>query len=137
MLNHIIPMMKPWNVSDSLKLYSIESWGDQYFNINPGGNLTVHPRQGMGPGVDLMKVITEAAAQGLEMPLLVRFQDILRHRVIQLNESFIRAIKEANYSGRYQGVYPIKVNQMREVLEEVVDAGRPYDYGLEAGSKRV
>ncbi len=127
--------MKPWGVSDSLKLYQIENWGNQYFNINPGGNLTVHPRQGMGPGVDLMKVIEEAGAQGLEMPLLVRFQDILRHRVIQLNEAFRKAIAEAGYMGRYQGVYPIKVNQMREVVEEVVDAGREYAYGLEAGSK--
>lgn len=127
--------MKPWGVSDSLKLYQIEHWGDQYFNINPGGNLTVHPRQGHGPGIDLMKVVDEAGAQGLEMPLLIRFQDIIRHRVIQLNESMRKAIAEANYPGRYQGVYPIKVNQMREVVEEVVDAGRDYAYGLEAGSK--
>lgn len=127
--------MKPWGVSDSLKLYHIENWGDQYFNINPGGNLTVHPRQGLGPGIDLMKVITEASAQNLEMPLLIRFQDIIRHRVIQLNEAFRKAIQENNYPGKYQGVYPIKVNQMREVVEEVVDAGLEYDYGLEAGSK--
>src|SRR5436190_9460706 len=127
--------MKPWGVSDSLKLYQIEHWGDQYFNINPGGNLTVHPRQGAGPGIDLMKVIAEAGSQGLEMPLLIRFQDIIRHRVIQLNESMRKAIAEANYPGRYQGVYPIKVNQMREVVEEVVDAGREYNYGLEAGFK--
>jgi arginine decarboxylase len=127
--------MKPWGVSDSLKLYQIENWGNQYFNVNPGGNLTVHPRQGLGPGIDLMKVVEEANAQGLEMPLLIRFQDIIRHRVIQLNEAFRKAIAENGYLGRYQGVYPIKVNQMREVVEEVVDAGREYDYGLEAGSK--
>jgi arginine decarboxylase len=127
--------MKPWGVSDSLKLYQIENWGNQYFNVNPAGNLTVHPKQGAGGGIDIMKVVDEANAQGLEMPLLIRFQDIIRHRVIQLNESFRRAIEEAGYLGRYQGVYPIKVNQMREVVEEVVDAGREYDYGLEAGSK--
>ncbi len=127
--------MKPWNVSDSLKLYHVENWGDQYFNINPGGNLTVHPRQNLGPGIDLMKVVAEAAAQGLEMPILIRFQDIIRHRVIALNEAFRKSIAEANYAGKYQGVYPIKVNQMREVVEEVVDAGREYSYGLEAGSK--
>jgi arginine decarboxylase len=127
--------MKPWGVSDSLKLYHIENWGDQYFNINPGGNLTVHPRQGLGPGIDLMKVVAEAQAQNLEMPLLVRFQDIIRHRVIQLNQTFRNAIQEAGYAGKYQGVYPIKVNQMREVVEEVVDAGREFNYGLEAGSK--
>ena len=127
--------MKPWGVSDSLKQYHVENWGDQYFNINPGGNLTVHPRQGLGPGIDLMKVVAEASAQNLQMPLLIRFQDIIRHRVIQLNEAFRKAIQEHNYQGRYQGVYPIKVNQMREVVEEVVDAGLDYAYGLEAGSK--
>jgi arginine decarboxylase len=127
--------MKHWAVSDSLKLYNLETWGDQYFNISPGGNLTVHPRQGQGPGIDLMKVIEEASALGLEKPLLIRFQDIIRHRVITLNEAFRKAIIENNYAGKYQGVYPIKVNQMREVVEEVVDAGREYAYGLEAGSK--
>ena len=127
--------MKPWGVSDSLKLYQVENWGNQYFNINPGGNLNVHPRQGAGPGIDIIKVVEEANAQGLEMPLLIRFQDIIRHRVIQLNEAFRKAIAENGYMGRYQGVYPIKVNQMREVVEEVVDAGREYHYGLEAGSK--
>jgi len=127
--------MRPWGVSDSLKLYQIENWGGQYFNVNPAGNLTVHPRQGHGPGIDLTKVIQEVTSQGLELPLLVRFQDIIRHRVIQLNEAFAKAIEEANYAGSYRGVYPIKVNQMREVVEEVVDAGRPYAYGLEAGSK--
>ncbi len=127
--------MKSWAVSDSLKQYHLENWGDQYFNISPGGNLTVHPRQGLGPGVDLMRVIAEAHSLGLEMPLLVRFQDIIRHRVIALNEAFKKAIIENNYHGKYQGVYPIKVNQMREVVEEVIDAGAPYNYGLEAGSK--
>jgi arginine decarboxylase len=127
--------MKPWGVSDSLKQYHVENWGDQYFNINPGGNLTVHPRQGLGPGIDLMKVVAEASDLNLQMPLLIRFQDIIRHRVIQLNEAFRKAIQENNYAGKYQGVYPIKVNQMREVVEEVVDAGREYNYGLEAGSK--
>ncbi|NDG83858.1 MAG: biosynthetic arginine decarboxylase [Proteobacteria bacterium] len=127
--------MRPWGVSDSLKLFQTENWGGQYFNINPAGNLTVHPRQGHGPGIDLTKVIQEVTSQGLELPLLVRFQDIIRHRVIQLNDAFKKAIDEAGYPGVYRGVYPIKVNQMREVVEEVVDAGRPYAYGLEAGSK--
>src|ERR1700743_1872910 len=99
--------MKPWGVSDSIKLYQIENWGNQYFNINPAGNLTVYPKQGSGSGIDLMKVVEEASAQGLEMPLLIRFQDIIRHRVIQLNEAFRKAILEANYLGKYQGVYPI------------------------------
>lgn len=127
--------MKTWGVSDSLKLYNIENWGEQYISINPSGHLTVHPRKGEGPGIDLMAVLEEIKSQGLSMPVLIRFQDILRHRVVTLNEAFRKVIAEFSYKGRYQGVYPIKVNQMREVVEEIIDAGRAYDYGLEAGSK--
>jgi arginine decarboxylase len=127
--------MRTWGVSDSLKLYNIESWGDQYFSINPSGNLTVHPRRGEAPGIDLMSVIEDIRSQNLGMPVLIRFQDIIRHRVVALNEAFRKSIAEFGYKGRYQGVYPIKVNQMREVVEEIIDAGRPYDVGLEAGSK--
>lgn len=127
--------MHTWGVSDSLKLYNIEGWGDQYFNVNSSGNLTVHPRRGEGPGIDVTHVIEEIRAQNLGMPVLVRFQDIIRHRVVALNEAFRKSIAEFSYKGQYFGVYPIKVNQMREVVEEIIDAGRPYDYGLEAGSK--
>jgi arginine decarboxylase len=127
--------MKTWSVSDSLKLYNIENWGDQYFSINPSGNLTVHPRRGEGPGIDLKAVVDEVKSQGLGLPVLIRFQDIIRHRVVSLNEAFRRSIAEFGYQGEYKGVYPIKVNQMREVVEEILDAGRPYDFGLEAGSK--
>ncbi len=127
--------MKTWSISDSLKLYNIENWGDQYFSINPSGNLTVHPRRGEGLGIDLKSVVDEARVEGLGLPVLIRFQDIIRHRVVNLNESFRKAIAEFGYQGQYQGVYPIKVNQMREVVEEIIDAGRPYNFGLEAGSK--
>jgi arginine decarboxylase len=127
--------MKTWSVSDSLKLYNIENWGDQYFSINPSGNLTVHPRRGEGPGIDLKAVVDEVRSQGLGLPVLIRFQDIIRHRVVSLNEAFRKSIAEFGYQGEYKGVYPIKVNQMREVVEEILDAGRPYDFGLEAGSK--
>jgi arginine decarboxylase len=127
--------MRSWSVSDALKLYNIENWGDQYFTINPAGNLTVHPRRGEGPGIDLMNVVEEIKSQNLGLPVLIRFQDIIRHRVVTLNEAFRKSIAEFGYTGQYRGVYPIKVNQMREVVEEIVDAGRPYHYGLEAGSK--
>ena len=127
--------MNSWGVSDSLKLYNIEGWGDQYFSINPTGNMTVHPKRGDGPGIDLTTVIKEIREEGIALPVLIRFQDIIRHRVVGLNEAFRKSIAEFSYKGKYQGVYPIKVNQMREVVEEIVDAGRPYDYGLEAGSK--
>jgi arginine decarboxylase len=127
--------MHSWGVADSLKLYNIENWGDQYFSINTVGNLTVHPKRGEGPGIDLMNVLSEVKSQGLTMPVLIRFQDIIRNRVVALNEAFAKVIAEFGYKGRYQGVYPIKVNQMREVVEEIIDAGKPYDFGLEAGSK--
>ncbi len=127
--------MRSWGVSDSLKTYNIENWGDQYFSINPAGNMTVHPRRGEGPGIDMMAVIEEVRSQNVNVPVLIRFQDILRHRVVALNEAFRKSIAEFGYKGKYQGVYPIKVNQMREVVEEIVDAGRAFDYGLEAGSK--
>src|SRR6201994_3294004 len=127
--------MRTWGVSDSIKLYNIENWGDQYFSMNPAGNLTVHPKRGEGMGIDLMSVIEEIRSQGVELPVLVRFQDIIRHRVVALNEAFRKSIAEFGYKGRSQGVYPIRVNQMREVVEEIIDAGKPYDFGLEAGSK--
>lgn len=127
--------MKTWGVSDSLKQYNIENWGDQYFNINPAGNLTVHPKQGQGTGIDLYRVIDEIKKDNLGFPVIIRFQDITRHRVVTLNEAFRKAIQEAGYKNTYKGVYPIKVNQMREVVEEILDAGKPYDFGLEAGSK--
>jgi len=128
--------MKSWGIADSLKLYNIENWGDNYFNVNLAGNLTVHPKQTAGQGIDLMQVVEDIKSQqGLGLPVIIRFQDILRNRVVTLNESFKKAIQEANYKGQYRGVYPIKVNQMREVVEEILDAGQPYGFGLEAGSK--
>ena len=127
--------MNTWSVSDSLKLYNIENWGDQYFSINPTGNMTVHPKRGEGPGVDLHAVVEDIKSRNLELPVLIRFQDILRHRVVTLNEAFKKAIQEFGYKGVYRGVYPIKVNQMREVVEEIIDSGLQYEYGLEAGSK--
>lgn len=127
--------MKKWAISDALKLYNIEHWGDQYFNIGQTGNLTVHPEQGDGEGIDIMKVLEDVKDRGFDVPVLFRFQDIIRKRVVHLNEAFRKSIQEAQYKGRYQGVYPIKVNQMREVVEEILDAGEPYDFGLETGSK--
>jgi len=128
--------MRTWGVADSLKLYNVENWGDQYFSINPAGHMTVHPKRGEGLGIDLMSVVEEIKnRQGVGMPVLIRFQDIIRHRVVALNEAFRKSIAEFGYKGSYQGVYPIKVNQMREVVEEILDAGRPYEFGMEAGSK--
>ncbi|MEN9359635.1 MAG: hypothetical protein RL095_1170 [Verrucomicrobiota bacterium] len=116
--------------------YNVSRWGDGFFHINDKGNLCVlAERRVDGPTIDISEVIEEMIAQKIEFPAVIRFQDILRAQVKNLNKAFRNAIEDNNYRGRYCGVFPIKVNQMREVVEEVVDAGAPYDYGLEAGSK--
>ena len=93
------------------------------------------PTQAYGQAIDLMDVVSEARDRGMAFPLVVRFQDLLRHRVETINRAFQSAISEANYQNVYKGVFPIKVNQLREVVEEIMDAGRPFNFGLEAGSK--
>lgn len=124
-----------WTIDDSRELYNVHRWGARYFDINEAGNVVARPLHDAGSEVDLTAVIEEARTMGLRFPLLIRFQDILRHRVVALNESFRRSIKEFNYKGNYRGVFPIKVNQLREVVEEILDAGLPFNYGLEVGSK--
>ncbi len=125
----------PWDVAAARALYNIDRWGAGYFDINEEGHVIVKPLQEAGAVVDLTDVVEEARGRGLRFPLLVRFQDILRHRVEVINRAFHRSIAEFGYQGRYRGVFPIKVNQLREVVEEILDAGRPYDLGLEVGSK--
>jgi arginine decarboxylase len=125
----------PWDVAAARALYNIDRWGAGYFDINEEGHVIVKPLQDAGAVVDLTDVVEEARGRGLRFPLLVRFQDILRHRVEAVNRAFRTAIAECGYQGRYRGVFPIKVNQLREVVEEILDAGRPYDFGLEVGSK--
>jgi len=126
-----------WGVADSKKLFLIQKWGDGYFDINDKGNVCVRPVKGhpRGPIIDIKDVMDEVKQMGIKLPVILRFQDVLRSRVIEINKTFRDIILEANYLGKYYGVYPIKVNQMREVVEEIVDAGRPYSYGLEAGSR--
>ena len=124
-----------WDIQQARGLYSIQRWGAGYFDINEGGRVIAKPLLEAGATVDLTDVIEEAKARGLKFPVLIRFQDILRHRVESVNVAFRSAISEFNYQGRYRGVFPIKVNQLREVVEEILDAGKPYDFGLEVGSK--
>src|SRR6266705_2084746 len=126
---------EPWSIQHARDLYSIQRWGAKYFDVNEAGRVVARPLQDMGAQVDLTDVIEEAKARGLKFPVLIRFQDILRHRVESINMAFRNAITEFNYQGRYRGVFPIKVNQLREVVEEILDAGKPYDFGLEVGSK--
>ncbi len=125
----------PWSIEAARTLYNIDRWGAGYFDINPEGHVVARPLQEKGASVDLTDLIGEARGRGLKFPLLIRFQDILRHRVQAINEAFRTAITEFNYQGRYRGVFPIKVNQLREVVEEILDAGRGYAFGLEVGSK--
>jgi arginine decarboxylase len=112
----------------------VDRWGAGYFNVNDEGHVVARPLQN-GVEVDLMDLVEEARARSLKYPLLIRFQDILRHRVVALNEAFRASITEYGYKGTYRGVFPIKVNQLREVVEEILEAGRPYQFGLEVGSK--
>ena len=126
---------EPWDVQQARNLYSIHRWGAGYFDISEAGRVTAKPQRDAGASVDLTDVIEEAKARGLKFPVLIRFQDILRHRVESINLAFRGAISEFNYQGKYRGVFPIKVNQLREVVEEILDAGKPYDFGLEVGSK--
>ena len=124
-----------WDIQAARNLYNIQSWGAKYFDINEAGHVVARPLQENGASVDLTDVIEEAKARGLKFPVLIRFQDILRHRVESINVAFRASIKEFNYQGQYRGVFPIKVNQLREVVEEILDAGRQFNFGLEVGSK--
>src|SRR5688572_1862112 len=124
-----------WDIQAARTLYNIDRWGAKYFDINENGRVICSPLQDAGASVDINDVIEEAKARGLKFPVLIRFQDILRHRVESINLAFRASIKEFNYQGEYRGVFPIKVNQLREVVEEILDAGRQYNFGLEVGSK--
>ena len=125
----------PWTIEDARNLYNINRWGAKYFDINDAGRVVAKPLQDAGAGVDITDVIEEAKGRGLKFPVLIRFQDILRHRVESINLAFRNSIAEFNYQGIYSGVFPIKVNQLREVVEEILDAGKPFNFGLEVGSK--
>ena len=116
-------------------MYGIRNWGSPYFGVNEKGHVCVHPDGPQAPSLDLKELVDEVRRRGIGLPLLLRFTDVLRHRVIHLNEAFRKAIAEHNYKGNYRGVYPIKVNQHRYVVETIVDTGKQYGYGLEAGSK--
>ncbi len=125
-----------WSIADAERTYGVSSWGGGYFKIGDNGNVHVVPdSKHPSVNIDFQALISEIQEEQIQFPVVVRFHDVLRSQVINLNETFQDVIKEAEYNGVYNGVYPIKVNQMREVVEEIVDAGSPYDFGLEAGSK--
>ena len=124
-----------WSVEDARNLYGIDRWGAGYFNINSAGRVVAQPLQGAGGMVELTDVVKTARKRKLNFPLLIRFQDILRHRVRAICGAFGKSIERNQYEGKYRGVFPVKVNQLREVVEEILDAGKSHDYGLEVGSK--
>ena len=124
-----------WDVESAINTYNVEGWGTGYFTINAAGNAEVRPLLEGGGAIDVLEVVNEARARKLAFPLVIRFQDLLRHRVETVNRAFHSAIAEFNYRNHYRGVFPIKVNQLREVIEEIVDAGQEFHFGLEAGSK--
>ena len=149
---HPLPSMsatKRWSVADAAELYNIAGWGRGYFGVNHRGHLSVHPRGnggigGGGPGatgtsaapaIDLKELIEDALSRGISLPLQIRFSDILEHRLAHVHRSFSDAIAAHGYQGDYLGVYPLKVNQQRQVVEDVVRFGATHGIGLEAGSK--
>jgi arginine decarboxylase len=123
-----------WSIDQSAETYGINNWGAGYFSVSENGEVIVHPH-GNGTEVSLRNIVDGLIDRGLNMPVLLRFPDILDSRIKQLHESFGRAIKELNYQGLYRGVYPIKVNQQQQVLEEIAGFGAHYGHGFEAGSK--
>ena len=126
---------RPWTIAKSADVYQINGWGSPYFGINDRGHICVHPSPGRDRAVDLHALTCDLKARGLELPLLIRFPDILADRIRHLNVCFAKAIDEYEYAGRYQGVYPIKVNQQRHLVDEIVEFGQPWHLGLEVGSK--
>ena len=126
--------MRKWKVEDSAELYNINGWGRQYFKINDKGHVVVTPRDDSFP-VDLKEVMDELQVRDVTPPLLLRFPDILDNRIEKISRCFERAAKEYDYKGQNYLIYPIKVNQMRPVVEELVTHGKKFNIGLEAGSK--
>ena len=126
---------QPWRVEDSLDLYHVEAWGKGYFGVNEGGHVVVRPDTTERHEIDLYEVVEGLQARDLTTPVVVRFSDILAHRLRRLHDAFAQAITENDYKNRYAAVYPIKVNQQRLVVEEVYRYGQEFGFGLEVGSK--
>jgi arginine decarboxylase len=124
-----------WTTADATELYEIARWGQGYFAIGENGQVTIHPTKEPGRSIDLKQLVDDLERRGISLPTLIRFSDVLQHRLKDIAEAFQRAIAQHEYSGRYICVYPIKVNQQRQVVEEVLEFGRQYGFGLEAGSK--
>jgi arginine decarboxylase len=127
--------LEQWTIQESLECYNILNWGKDYFAINAAGHVVVHPDKNPARAIDLKELVDQLRTRGIQLPILIRFTDILRHRVREIHEAFKNAMTEFEYQGGYSCVYPVKVNQQRHVVEEILDFGREFGFGLEAGSK--
>jgi len=129
------PVRQHWTIENSEELYRIHGWGDPYFSINAAGHVTVSPRGDRGGSLDLYELVESLKRRNLDLPILIRFSDILEDRIERLNACFAKAIARYNYGGVYRGVFPVKCNQQRHLVEDLVRFGQPHKFGLEAGSK--
>jgi arginine decarboxylase len=127
--------VETWTVADAADLYEVSRWGKGYFSVGSAGNLLVHPGKQADRSIDLKQLVDRLQMRGIDLPILLRFGEILQHRLKEIHDAFVQAMAEGGYRGDYCCVYPIKVNQQRQVVEEVLRFGRPYRFGLEAGSK--
>jgi arginine decarboxylase len=136
--NETAPVREPadrWSIAEAAELYDVASWGKGYFSVGSNGHVWVHPDKDAARGIDLKELVDNLQLRGISLPILIRFGEILKHRLGEMHQAFQNAITEHNYKSTYCCVYPIKVNQQRQVVEEVFEYGRPYKFGLEAGSK--
>src|SRR5215211_3585823 len=124
-----------WTAIDAEELYEVPRWGKGYFSVSDAGHVLVHPTKDTAQTIDLKQLADDLQTRGIDLPVLIRFSDILKHRLGDIHDAFQAAIAQHSYNGRYTCVYPVKVNQQRQVVEEVLTFGRPYQFGLEAGSK--
>jgi arginine decarboxylase len=134
-LAKVEPPQKRWTIEDSEELYRIQGWGEPYFSINAAGHVTVSPQGDRGGSLDLFDLVNALKQRNLGLPILIRFSDILEDRIERLNACFSRAIARYNYPGVYRGVFPVKCNQQRHLIEDLVRFGKSHLFGLEAGSK--
>jgi arginine decarboxylase len=127
--------LKHWSTAEAADLYEVARWGNGYFSVGPNGHLLVHPDKDPTKSIDLKQLVDRLQVRGIDLPILLRFAEILQHRLGELHGVFTHAMRENGYRGDYCCVYPVKVNQQRQVVEEVLRFGKPYHFGLEAGSK--
>jgi len=124
--------MRKWKIEDSAEIYNIDGWGVDYFSINEKGNIVVKPAQN-GAQIDLKELLDELQVRDVSTPVLLRFPDILDNRIEQIYKCFLKAAEEYEYKGTFYNIYPIKVNQVRPVVEEILRYGSKFNFGLEAG----